>query len=121
MDLPKVGPDVDSVTASGTIIYSVPGGSIRDDGKRLRLAARDVSDEAAGALLLLAHARHGTRLGVDGDSAFQAQIVRVAAAMPFSITLSDPQLEQRRLEMRKQTTEHAGRERERGSIKRRPS
>lgn len=113
----KAGTEVDSVTASGTIICSVPGGSIRDDGKRLHLAARCVSDTAAEALLRLAHTRYGARLGVDGDAVFEAQIVRVAASMALSVTFADPQLEQRRLELRRQATDQAGLARGRRSIK----
>jgi hypothetical protein len=113
----KAGTKVDSVTASGTIICSVPGGSIRDDGERLHLAARDLSDTAAEALLRLAYARYGPRLGVDGDAAFQAQIVRVAAATALSVTFADPQLEQRHLELRTHATDQAGLARGRRSIK----
>jgi hypothetical protein len=119
IDPVRAGARADSVTASGTIIYSIPGGTIRDDGKRLRLAARDASDTAVEALLRLAHERYGARLGVDGDAGFQAQIVRVAAAIALPITLADPQLEQRRLELRNRTTEDAGRGRGPRSIKRR--
>jgi hypothetical protein len=74
----KVGGGVDSVTATGTVVYAVAGGSIRDDGKRLRLPGPGVSDAAAEALLRIANARYGARLGVDGDESFRAHIVRRA-------------------------------------------
>lgn len=96
----------DGVTATGTVVYAVIGGSIRDDGKRLRLSGYGVSDAAAEALLRLAHARYGPRLGVDGDESFRSRIVRVAAAAALPITFADPQLEERRLEL-SQNQEHA--------------
>jgi hypothetical protein len=105
--LQKVSGRVDSVTAIGTMVYAVASGSIRDDGKRLRLSGPGVSDAAAEALLRLAHARYGARLGVDGDESFRARIVRVAAATALPITFADPQLEQRRVELLNHNQEHA--------------
>jgi len=105
--LQKVGGGVDSVTATGTMVYPVAGGSIRDDGKRLRLSGAGVSDAAAEGLLRLAHARYGARLGVDGDESFRARVVRVAAATGLPITFGDPHLEQRRLELLNQREDHA--------------
>jgi hypothetical protein len=98
---------VDNVTATGTVVYAVAGGSIRDDGKRLRLSGPGVSDSAAEGLLRLALARYGARLGVDGDESFRTSIVRVAAAAALPITFADAQLEQRRLELLNQNQEHA--------------
>jgi hypothetical protein len=103
----KVGGGVDSVTATGTVVYAVAGGSIRDDGRRLRLSGPGVSDTAAEALLRIANARYGARLGLDGDESFRARIVRVAAATALPITFADLQLEQRRLELLNQNEEHA--------------
>jgi hypothetical protein len=105
--LQKVSGRVDSVTAIGTMVYALAGGSIRDDGKRLRLSGAGVSDAAAEALLRLANARYGARLGVDGDESFRARIVRVAAVTALPITFADSQLEQRRLELLNQREEHA--------------
>ena len=105
--LQNVGGGADSVTATGTMVHAVAGGSIRDDGKRLRLSGPGFSDAAAEALLRLANARYGPRLGVDGDESFRARIVRVAAATALPITFADPQLEESRLKLLNQNQEDA--------------
>lgn len=92
---------VDSVTATGTVVYRVPGGSIRDDGSRLHLAGARSSEAAAEVLLRLAYARYGARLGVDGDDAFRAQVVRAAVTTALPITFADERIEQRRAELQR--------------------
>ncbi|HEX7479605.1 MAG TPA: TraI/MobA(P) family conjugative relaxase, partial [Polyangiales bacterium] len=96
---------VDSVTATGTVIYRVPGGSVRDDGTRLHLIASASSDLAAEALLRLAHARYGRSIGVDGDDNFRARMVRAAVSTALPITFADEPLERRRVELERK--EHA--------------
>jgi len=88
-------PKPDSVTATGTVIYRVRGGSIRDDGKRLHLTQSANSPAAAEALLRLAYARCGSRVAVDGDEAFRARLERAATSVSLPITLVDQRLERR--------------------------
>lgn len=89
----------DSVTAKGTMIYRVPGGSIRDDGKRLHLVPTDGSAESAAVLLRMAYARFGARIEVAGDQAFRDRLVRAAVSAAVPITFADAQLERRRIEL----------------------
>ena len=74
----------------------LPGGSIRDDGKRLHLfRAAAFRDAAAEALLRLAHARYGARTRGRRRrelSARASSVSRPTTALP--ITFADPQLEQ---------------------------
>jgi hypothetical protein len=95
--MPPTRPD--SVTATGTVIYRVPGGSIRDDGKRLQLTQSASSDAAAEALLRLAYARFGPRIGVDGDEKFWARLERAAATTRLPITFVGERAEERRVRL----------------------
>jgi hypothetical protein len=80
-------PKPDGVTATGTVIYRVPGGSIRDDGQRLYLTQSATSPAAAEALLRSAYARYGSRVAVDGDGTFRARLERAAVRTSLPTTL----------------------------------
>jgi hypothetical protein len=95
----NVLPKPESVTSTGSVIYLVPGGSIRDDGKRRHLTRSADSAAAAEALLRLAYARYGTRIGVDGDELFRARLERAVESVSLPITLVDQRLEQRQAEL----------------------
>jgi hypothetical protein len=93
--------DADYVPATGILLYGVAGGTIQDDGERLILS-KTATQETVEALLQIARARYGTRLGVDGDEVFRERLAQVAAAAGLDVTLADPQLEARRQHLRRQ-------------------
>jgi hypothetical protein len=94
----------DGVSATDVVLRRVPGGTVLDGGQRLTLLEGS-TQEAVAALLQLARARYGARLGVDGDEVFRERIVQAAAATPsLDITFLDPQLEARRQQLRRQDT-----------------
>jgi len=101
-----------SATAMGTLIYRVPGGSIRDDGSRLQLTQSASSDAAADAFVRLAYARFGLRIGIDGDAAFCARLERAAAAAPLPITFVRTRVERRGFDLQPKENRHAALRRE---------
>jgi hypothetical protein len=86
-----------------TLLHSVPGGTILDDGLRLTLSA-GATHEAVAALLQLARAQYGTRLGVDGDVMFREQLAQSAGKCGPDVTFADPELEARRQQLRRQNS-----------------
>jgi hypothetical protein len=103
--VPPMRPD--SATATGTLIYRVPGGSIRDDGSRLHLTQSASSNAAAEALVRLAYARFGARIGVDGDETFRVQLARAAAAASLPVTFVEARVERRSSDMQQKEDPHA--------------
>ena len=88
-------PRQDSVTKKGTIIYRAGDTAVRDDGARLSVS-RGATQSGLEAALRLASQRYGSRLAVNGSSAFKDQIASAAAAARLDITFDDEALERRR-------------------------
>jgi hypothetical protein len=103
---------VNAVTADGTtirhraaesgsatvVLHRVPDGIVQDEGNRLTLSEGS-TQKAFEALLHLARARYGARLGVDGDEVFRERLVQAATAGGLDVTFTDPQLEARRQQL----------------------
>jgi len=85
----------DNITKTGTIIYRVGSGAIRDDGDFLKIS-RGSSQEALAAALRMATLRFGSCLTVNGSDEFKEQILQTTVAMKLNITFDDAPLEQRR-------------------------
>lgn len=91
----------ESVTKKGTIIYHIGTSSVRDDGDSLKVS-RGATEEGLKAALLLAIARYGTQITVNGSADFKIQIVTVAAKAKLQLTFIDSGLEQQRKALVKQ-------------------
>lgn len=91
----------DSDAPIDVVFHQVSGGTVRDDGQRLTLSAGS-TQEAVAALLQLARARYGARLGLDGDDVFRERLVQAAASSCIDVTFADPQLEARRQQLQRQ-------------------
>ena len=98
----------------GTLIYRVPGGSIRDDGRRLHLTQSASSDAAAEALIRLAYARFGSRIGIDGDETFRVRLERAAAATSLPIAFVEARVERRGFDLQQEENARTAVRRERG-------
>ncbi|MBA2648971.1 MAG: hypothetical protein H0U75_05085 [Legionella sp.] len=85
----------DNITKTGTIIYRVGTGAIRDDGDFLKIS-RGSSREALATALNMATQRFGSCLTVHGSDEFKKHIAQTAAALQLNITFDDAPLEQRR-------------------------
>ncbi|MDD9943770.1 MAG: relaxase/mobilization nuclease domain-containing protein [Myxococcales bacterium] len=81
---------IDSVTPTGTLLYSVEGHRVEDDGRVLRVRRLE-TDRAAVAVLRLAQERFGRRLVLSGGEAFRARLIRVAKSERMDVTFEDPQ------------------------------
>ena len=88
----------DSITKKGTIIYSMGGSAVRDDGALFKVS-RGATNDALEAALRLATERYGQRISVNGTSEFKEQITQVAAGRGLNIIFSDRALETRRREL----------------------
>lgn len=93
---------VDGVTKQGTVIYAAPGVAVRDEGYTLKVSDH-ASQEGLQKALQIAVQKFGTNLKVHGDSEFQRQVVRAAAAARMDIVFDDPALE---IERRKLSALH---------------
>ncbi len=94
----------DGAAQSGSatvVVHRLPGGTAQDDGNRLTLSEGS-TQQAFEALLHLARARFGARLGVDGDEVFRERLVQAAAASQLDVSFADAQLEARRQQFRHQ-------------------
>jgi hypothetical protein len=91
----------ESVTKKGTIIYHIGTSSVRDDGDSLKVS-RGATEEGLKAALLLAIARYGTQITVNGSADFKIQIVTVAAKAKLQLMFIDSGLEQQRKALVKQ-------------------
>jgi len=94
----------DRVASTELVLHRVPGGTVQDDGNRLTLS-REATQEAVAALLQLARARYGAKLGVDGDEVFRERLVQAAVASGLDVTFADPRLEARRQRLQRQHDE----------------
>jgi hypothetical protein len=90
-----IGPQADSVTKTGTIIYRTAQATVRDDGNRLHVS-RGVQDAGVLAALKIAKDRHGGVLTVTGDAVFRARVARLAALSDPTIRFADPDIERQR-------------------------
>ena len=89
---------VAAVTKRGTVIYSVGGDALRDDGESFRVS-RDAGLDTAILALKVARRRFGEVLRLDGDLAFRERMIRAAAAGRVAIRFADPSAEARRVEL----------------------
>lgn len=87
---------LDSVTMSGTLIYTVGACAIRDSGTQIDVGT-GADLVAAQAALRMALARYGTLIAVNGSNEFREQIAQAAAASNLDVRFDDRALEQRRL------------------------
>lgn len=85
----------DNITKSGTIIYRVGTGAIRDDGDILKIS-RGSSQEALAAALRMATQRFGSCLTVNGSDEFKEQILQTTVVLKLNISFDEASLEQRR-------------------------
>lgn len=93
------GIELRSVMPTGTLIYRVPNATVRDDGTQLCLS--EVSAPAAEALLKIARAQYGRRIGVRGNDAFRIELVRAAIRSRVDIEFADPSLEGQRQQLQR--------------------
>jgi hypothetical protein len=98
----------DKIGATEVAVHRVPGGAVRDDGQRLTLSEGS-TQEAVAALLQLARARYGARLGVDGDEGFRERLVLAAVVSGLDVTFADPQLEGRRQQLQRKHIQDSAR------------
>ncbi len=96
---PFPGLPIDSITKKGTVIYRVAETAIRDDGALLQVA-NGATPEGLQAALRMALQRYGQTLTVNGSDAFKDRIVTAAAAARLDLRFDDPDLEQRRVDLR---------------------
>ena len=96
---------VEAVADTGTVVYRVPGGLVRDDGESLALSSA-TNLAAAEAFLHLAYAKFGSSFNVDGTEEFRRQVVYAAALTNLPITFLNPELEAQRTALTKEM--HSG-------------
>ncbi|NML16994.1 relaxase/mobilization nuclease domain-containing protein [Azohydromonas sp. G-1-1-14] len=89
------GPEIDTVTKAGTVLYRAGASAVRDDGQRLQVS-READQEAIRTALRLARQQYGDRISVNGSAAFRAAVVRAAVDMNLPIAFTDPGLERHR-------------------------
>jgi hypothetical protein len=89
---------VQTVTKTGTVVYRVDGGAIRDDGIRLQVTT-DATARVCETALDLAIQRFAGRVEVHGSKDFKLSIVSIAAAKRSAVVFTDPTLEQLRLDL----------------------
>ncbi len=89
------GPNVDTVTKRGTVIYRVGVDGLRDDGESFRLSKNGSQDTAVMALTL-ARRRFGDVLRLDGDRTFRERMVMAAVEGNVPVRFADPLLEEKR-------------------------
>ncbi|MCD8141507.1 MAG: relaxase/mobilization nuclease domain-containing protein [Planctomycetaceae bacterium] len=92
------GPNVDTVTKRGTVIYRVEVDRLRDDGESFRLS-KDGSLDTAVMALKLARRRFGDVLRLDGDHAFRDRMVMAAVEGNVSVRFADTLLEEKRKQL----------------------
>ncbi len=96
------GSCVESITKIGTVTYQAGAVTIRDDGKRL-IVLPETSADALRDILIVAMKKYGNHLAITGTESFRVQIAEVAAQNHMRLTFDDPNLEQYRQQLLKQS------------------
>lgn len=105
---------LDSVTSEGTVLYQVPGATVRDEGESLTLSnAADL--RAASTFLQIAKSKFGEVVAVDGDAEFRVRLIVAAVVSRMEIKFENAEMEQRRVALlHKESESDVGRGNRRG-------